>query len=151
MQTKAAVASKSRPPLGWLVWTLLAGTAGFEDVAFFAVLVEVEPLELLLFGDTQADRGVDQLQEDERDDGRPDPRNRRGDDLRREYISSFEDPQRLAGADVPDCPAGKHAGEDGPQRATQAVLLRKTVVPVSKAVGCRLKCDLSGPVVCCRR
>lgn len=46
------------PPL---LWRTNFGTSGLEDVAFFAVLIQVEPLVLLLFGDTQANGRVDQL------------------------------------------------------------------------------------------
>ena len=79
------------------------------------------PCDFLGLGHAQAHRGVEHLQQDERDDDRQDPGDRRGDDLPDEHGAAFDQPQRLALADIPDGPGGEDAGQDRPQRSADAV------------------------------
>ena len=66
-----------RPPGCWVTAVASDRPPLEEDVALFAMLAEVEALDLLLLRHTQAHRGVEHLEQDEGDDGGEDPGDRR--------------------------------------------------------------------------
>ena len=95
--------------------------ASNKDVAFFAVLAEVETFDLGGSGDPQAHHGVEHLEDNERADDRQAPADHDGNELGLQQRAAFEQAEQLAALDGPGGPGGEDAGENGAQRAAHAV------------------------------
>jgi len=67
-----------------------------EDVAFFAVLAEVEAFDLFGAGDSQSHDGVQNLQDHECCHDRHSPRDHHGDDLGCQHAAALQEAERLA-------------------------------------------------------
>src|SRR5690606_22669519 len=87
-----------------------ASAALNENVTLFAVLAQVEPLQLLLLAYPQPNGGIEDFQQDEGSDCGKDPGDERGDDLSREYPSAFQGSQRLSIINIPHGPGGENPG-----------------------------------------
>src|SRR5262245_63902707 len=92
-----------------------------KDIPFLAVLANVEPLNLLLLGDTQANRCVHQLQDDERPDDRQSPAARRRDKLPDECSAALQQAQWLSARQVLHGARGENPGQYRSQRPTNSV------------------------------